>query len=68
MSEQQPTKKNQPVRDFLMRMGILGELLAYLWSARLYWMIPMVVMLILFAVLIILGSAGAGGPLIYTLF
>lgn len=68
MSEQPTGKKNQPVQDFLTRLGILGELLSYLWAARLYWMIPMVVMLILFAVLIILGSAGVGGPLIYTLF
>ncbi len=68
MTEQPTGNKNQPVQDFLTRMGILGELLAYLWSARLYWMIPMVVLLILFAVLIILGSTGTGGPLIYTLF
>ncbi|MCB9437502.1 MAG: hypothetical protein H6673_11000 [Anaerolineales bacterium] len=67
MSEQTKTKKS-PVKDFLARMGILGELLGYLWAAKLWWMIPMVVLLILFAILIILGSTGAGGPLIYTLF
>ncbi|PJF40781.1 MAG: hypothetical protein CUN55_12355 [Phototrophicales bacterium] len=68
MQEKPSYKNNRPIQDFLTRLGILGELLSYLWAARLYWMLPMVVMLILFAVLIILGSTGAGGPLIYTLF
>ncbi|MBN1202107.1 MAG: hypothetical protein JXJ20_09650 [Anaerolineae bacterium] len=50
------------------RLGILGELFAFLWAAKMWWLIPMIVALILFAVLIVLGSASGGGPLIYTLF
>jgi len=50
------------------RFGILGELFAFLWAAKMWWLIPMIIALIVFAVLIILGSASGGGPLIYTLF
>jgi hypothetical protein len=49
-------------------MGILGELLGFLWARKLYWLIPMIVVLLVFAVLIILGSAGPAAPFIYTLF
>lgn len=49
-------------------MGILGELLQFLWRRKLYWLIPMIVTLILFAVLIILGSNPATSPFIYSLF
>jgi hypothetical protein len=50
------------------RMGILGELFAFLWAAKMWWLIPMIIALIAFALLIVLGSASGGGPLIYTLF
>ncbi len=50
------------------RFGILGELFAFLWAAKMWWLIPMVIALIVFALLIVLGSASGGGPLIYTLF
>lgn len=60
--------KNNALNDFFMRMGVLGELLAFLWRRKLYWLIPMVVTLLLFAVIIILGSSGPGGVFIYTLF
>lgn len=50
------------------RFGILGELFAFLWAAKMWWLIPMIVALIAFALLIVLGSASGGGPLIYTLF
>ena len=54
--------------DFFARMGILGELLAFLWGRKLYWLIPMILTLMVFAVLIILGSASGATPFIYTLF
>jgi hypothetical protein len=56
------------MRDVLARMGILGELLQFLWRRKLYWLIPMIITLIVFAVLIILGSNPATQPFIYTLF
>jgi hypothetical protein len=55
------------MRDILMRMGILGELFQFLWKRKLYWLMPMIIVLALVAVLIIAGSSGAA-PFIYTLF
>jgi hypothetical protein len=50
-------------------MGVLGELMNFLWKRKLYWLIPMMVTLLILAVFIILGSAGgAATPFIYTLF
>jgi hypothetical protein len=48
--------------------GIVGELLSFLWSQKLYWLIPMVALLLLFALFIIFATASGIGPFIYTLF
>lgn len=61
-------EKPSAVEDFFMRMGILGELLTFLWKRKLYWLIPLVMTLLVFALLIVVGSAGPGGAFIYTLF
>ena len=56
------------MRDMIARMGILGELLQFLWRRKLYWLIPMMIMLALFIVLIILSSNPATAPFIYPMF
>lgn len=61
-------KQPGPLSGLRSRLGILGELFAFLWAAKMWWLIPMLIALIVFAVLIVLGSASGGGPLIYTLF
>jgi len=50
------------------RFGIAGELLAFLWRAKLWWLTPIVVVLALMGILIGFGSASGVGPFIYTLF
>jgi Family of unknown function (DUF5989) len=50
------------------RFGIAGELLAFLWAAKLWWMIPMVVLLLIVGGLIIFAQSSAIAPFIYTLF
>lgn len=47
---------------------IAGELFSYLWRRKLWWLIPMVSVLMLFGILIVVGSATGVGPFIYTLF
>jgi hypothetical protein len=47
--------------------SLLGEFCALLKHNRKYWLIPLVLILLVFGVLIILGSTGAA-PFIYTLF
>jgi hypothetical protein len=50
------------------RFGIASELLGFLWERKLWWMIPMVVVLLLFGGLLITAQTSALGPFIYTLF
>ena len=56
------------LQDFFVRLGVLGELLTFLWKRKLYWMLPMVITLLVFALLIILGGSSPAGAFIYTLF
>lgn len=56
------------MRDFFARMGILGELLQFLWMRKHYWLIPMIVMLIVVAALLLLSTSTGAGPLMYTLW
>jgi hypothetical protein len=50
------------------RFGIFGELLAFLWERKLWWMIPMVTILILFAFVLIFATKAGLAPFVYTLF
>ena len=54
--------------SFLVRLRILGELLRFLWKRKLWWLTPMIVILILFAVLLVFAQGSAVAPFIYTLF
>ena len=56
------------VRDAVRRMGVVGELLGFLWRERLWWMIPILIALILVALLVLLGSNPAVAPFVYVLF
>jgi Family of unknown function (DUF5989) len=50
------------------RLGIAGELLHFLWQRKLWWLIPMVVVLLVFGGLMVTAQSSALGPFIYTLF
>jgi len=50
------------------RVSIVGELLAYLWRRKLWWMIPMVTILALFGLVLVFTQGSALAPFIYTLF
>jgi len=56
------------IRTMTSNIGVAGELLSYLWQRKLWWLIPMVTVLLLFALLLIFASASGVGPFIYTLF
>jgi hypothetical protein len=49
-------------------MGTIVELFQFLWARRLWWLIPLVAILILTAVLLIAGQVTGVAPFIYTLF
>ncbi|MFQ6109799.1 MAG: DUF5989 family protein, partial [Candidatus Aminicenantales bacterium] len=55
-------------KTLISKFGILGELLVFLWQRKLWWLIPMVIILVLFGLLLILTQGSAVAPFIYTLF
>lgn len=48
--------------------GTVSELVTLLWVRRRWWLIPAVLVLLIFGAIIVLGSVGGVGPFIYTLF
>ena len=55
-------------RDLAARMGVAGRLLSFFWRRKLWWMTPLVVIVLLFGVLVILGQSSAISAFIYTIF
>ncbi len=50
------------------RLGVVGELLSFLWVRRLWWLLPLVCALLVVASLLIFAQGSAVAPFIYTLF
>ena len=50
------------------RFSIAGELFTFLWEQKLWWMIPMVAVFVLFGLLLVATQGSALAPFIYTLF
>jgi len=50
------------------RWAIVQELVRFLWQQRLWWMIPMVTVLLLCGMLMLLAQNSVVAPFIYTLF
>lgn len=65
-NEKKPSALRNAARDFTSRMGILGELMQFLWARKLWWLIPMFIALGLIVVLIIFAQASGAAPFIYT--
>jgi hypothetical protein len=49
-------------------LGTINELFQFLWARKLWWLIPAVLVLLIFAALIMLATTSGIGPFIYTLF
>ena len=56
------------VRGMASNVAVSGELLTFLWERKLWWLMPMVVVLLLLGLLIIFASVSGIGPFVYTLF
>jgi len=61
-------QKKRKYGGFLTQAGIVGELMYFLWKRKLWWLIPMISVLVLFAALLVFLQGSAIGPFIYTLF
>ena len=56
------------LRSMSSNFGVVGELLSFLWRRKLWWLIPMVVVLLTFSLLLVFASSSGIGHFIYTLF
>jgi len=50
------------------RFSVMGELMGFLWQQRLWWLIPMVSVLLLFGLLLLFAQSSPIAPFVYTLF
>lgn len=51
------------------RAGVLRELFRFLWKRKMYWLFPMVALLVIFGLLLIFAASNSTiAPFIYTLF
>lgn len=55
-------------QNMVTRMGIVGELIEFLWANKKWWLIPMALILVLFGLLLVFASSTGLAPFIYTLF
>ncbi|HVZ12054.1 MAG TPA: DUF5989 family protein [Patescibacteria group bacterium] len=55
------------VKNVSTRGGEMGDLLSYLWKNKLWFLIPFIVILLIFGALIIFASATGVAPFIYTI-
>lgn len=58
----------KPLKTIGSRFEIVGELFGFLWERKLWWLIPMMVVLIAFGLLLVFAQATGIAPFIYTLF
>ena len=56
------------LRSVSRRSAVMGELVRFLWQQRLWWLIPMVVVLLGLGVLLFLAQSTPLAPFVYTLF
>ncbi len=53
---------------FVSNSGVIGELFLYLWKNKQWWLIPLVIVIVIFGILLVFAAASGVGPFIYTLF
>jgi hypothetical protein len=56
------------MKTLRLKLAIAGELVSFLWAVKLWWMIPMVLMLLALGAVLIVAQGSAIAPFIYTLF
>jgi hypothetical protein len=50
------------------RLGVLGELLRFMWARKLWWLLPMLLVLVVLVAALVFAQGSAVAPFIYTLF
>ncbi|NWG13825.1 MAG: hypothetical protein HXY20_09850, partial [Acidobacteria bacterium] len=49
------------LRSMTSNLGVAGELLVFLWRRKLWWLIPMVTVLLVFGLLLVFASSSGLG-------
>ena len=56
------------IRRCLSKFKIVAELLSFFWQQKLWWMIPLVLIILFFGLLIVFTQGTALAPFVYALF
>jgi hypothetical protein len=56
------------IRGLLANVPVLGDIFVALWRNRRWWLIPLVLVLVLFGLLLAFAAVSGVGPFIYALF
>jgi hypothetical protein len=56
------------LRGIVSRFRVVGEVFSFLWKRKLWWLMPMIFILIALGLLMVFGQATGIGPFIYALF
>jgi hypothetical protein len=49
------------------RLAVMRDLMRFLWKKKIYWLIPLMILLFLFALVITIGVTTGLGPFVYPL-
>jgi hypothetical protein len=56
------------LRGILSRFRVVREVFSFLWKRKLWWLMPMILILVALGLLMVFGQATGIGPFIYALF
>ncbi len=66
--QEEPDDMGNLIKGMITNSGVVGEVIQFLWARKLWWLIPMVIVLLVMGLLLIFASASGVAPFIYTLF
>jgi hypothetical protein len=58
--------RNMGVRNFAVKLRVLGELFVFLWKNKRWWLIPVLVLLVIISLFLVFSQNSIIGPFIYS--
>jgi hypothetical protein len=58
----------EAMKRFMSRFSIIGEFARFFWERKLWWMVPMMLVLLALGLLIVFAQSSSVVPFIYVLF
>lgn len=52
--------------SFVVKAGIFKDLLSFLWQRKIWWLIPLIILFILFIGVLLIESSAGLAPFVYT--